>query len=87
MGYIATLMDDSLVLHGTFQPGGCDKVLTHSDSHIVAKRKGYSENPGSRYSGLKSYYPATTTVYEIEGKDKFGRLILSQLISWEAKRK
>ena len=33
------------------------RVVALNDTVAVTVRPGYSENPGSRYSGLKSYYP------------------------------
>jgi len=38
---------------------------------LLVTRKGYSENPGSRYSGLKSYYPAEHFVLKLLGNHEF----------------
>jgi len=40
---------------------------------VVVKWKGYTYNPGSRYSMLKDYVPAETEVYEFSHVDEFGR--------------
>jgi hypothetical protein len=40
---------------------------------IVIKWKGYGENPGSRYSGLYSYYPSRTEVYTLSHVDDYER--------------
>ena len=61
-------------------------VLKITKTHIVVKSAGYSENPGSRYSGLMAYYPPEITVYEIvERKDATGFRV-EALLSWDVGR-
>lgn len=33
--------------------------------YLIIKEHGYTSNPGSRYSGLTSYYPGDITVYRV----------------------
>lgn len=87
MEYRAQVSGNELHLSGYEQTGGYDTIITASDKYIVAKSKGHSYNPGSRNSGLLYYASPETTVYEVKGTDKFGRLILEKLISWENTRK
>jgi hypothetical protein len=62
-------------------------VLAKDEHTIVIAWKGYSENPGSRYSGLYDYYPAITEVFKFDHVDKFGRVRYVSLIEWETKPK
>jgi hypothetical protein len=55
------------------------------ESVIVVAWKEYGENPGSRYSGLYSYYPATTEVFVFEREDKFGRKRYRSLTEWNTR--
>lgn len=50
---------------GVFVPRGSTVHSNHGMT-LVLKRAGYGENPGSRYSGLYSYYPAEFEVYEVQ---------------------
>lgn len=52
---------------------------------LVVAWNGYGENPGSRYSGLYSYYPAETTVYTFHNVDKFNRRHFAYLIGWKTR--
>ena len=74
---------------GLFQPK-LDTVLAHNDEYLVLKSHGYSENPGSRYSGLMSYYPPETTVYRVvRTKDADSSTLLRCVpaINWSNARK
>jgi hypothetical protein len=53
---------------------------------IVIAWKGYGENPGSRYSGLYSYYPATTEVFVLDHVDEHGRKRYRSLIEWQTRK-
>lgn len=44
-------------------PAGNVKLLAVNRNAITVKVGGWSENPGSRYSGLKAYYPAEVVTY------------------------
>ena len=77
-GYEADLL-------GIYQPKPA-AVISWSLNHIAIKQAGYSENPGSRYSGLMSYYPPEITVYEIIERDGL-RLKVKGLTGWETRRK
>ncbi len=62
------------------------EVLQCTKNHLVLKSHGYSENPGSRYSGLMSYYPPEVFVYEIIERLSETRFKCQDLVSWEAGR-
>jgi len=66
---------------------GMGKVVTISEdlATVVIAWKGYSENPGSRYSGLYSYYPATTEVFVYVGTDESGSNRYLSLIEWKTR--
>ncbi len=72
-------------LHGIFQSQLAD-VLQCTNSHIVLKSHGYSENPGSRNSGLMSYYPPEVDVYEIIERFSETRFRCKSLVGWKAGR-
>ena len=72
-------------LHGIFQSQLAD-VLQCTNSHIVLKSHGYSENPGSRNSGLMSYYPPEVDVYEIIEREAGRRFKCRGIVSWNAGR-
>lgn len=57
-------------------------VVSVSPTHIVLHRQGYSENPGSRYSMLMSYYAPETTVYEIVGRYSKYTFYCDEVTSW-----
>ena len=61
-------------------------VVLVNDSILVVKFKGYSENPGSRFSGLKTYYPAETVVYAIIDRDG-SRVNTRVLGAWDTRKK
>ncbi len=52
-------------------------------SVAVVSWKGYGENPGSRYSGLYSYYSAHTSVFVFERFNSWGAPIYNELIEWQ----
>lgn len=64
----------------------CEK---HPDDGLINKVvvawKGYGENPGSRYSGLYSYYPATTEVFLRVEIDKFDRISFVSFMEWQTR--
>ncbi len=61
-------------------------VVMLNDSILVVKYKGYSFNPGSRYSGLKTYVSPETVVYGITKRD--GRTIYALTLgAWDNTRK
>lgn len=45
-------------------PGNRAKVLGLTSTHVTLAFRGFSANPGSRYSGITEYYPAETVVME-----------------------
>jgi len=51
-------------MHNSTKDVVVEKVNEATRTAII-KSGGYSENPGSRYSGLKSYYPVERDVFEI----------------------
>jgi len=75
------------------------RIGVHGEGRLIAWRtdeagevislsvtwKGYGENPGSRYSGLFSYYPAETNVYQYLRTDQFGRRVYTCILSWQTK--
>ena len=65
-----------------------DKVLLMTETHIVIKSKGYAENPGSRNSGLKSYYPGEVMILEIVRRLSRERRIfeVKEILSWSTAR-
>lgn len=58
---------------------------TNEPVNLVVAWNGYAENPGSRYSGLRAYYPAETTVYVYDHTDKYGRRHFKHLVGWQTK--
>ena len=60
------------------------RVVQMSQTHIVLHQAGHSENPGSRYSGLNSYYPPNVTVYEIKERLSEREFRAVATISWDA---
>lgn len=74
------LGDDQAKMSGV--EGGFGTILSEDDQCIVIRFKGYSYNPGSRYSGLKSYQPAETYVL-LKGEDDW----YYYLSSWENRKK
>lgn len=61
-------------------PAGNVKLLAVNKVAITVKIGGWSENPGSRYSGLKSYYPAEVITFlldEVKGTEGWGYEIIS----------
>ena len=60
-------------------------ILAEDEKTIVVRWKGYGENPGSRYSGLYSYYPSETEVFAYDHTDKFERKRYTSLISYPTK--
>lgn len=67
--------------------GRSETVISLTPTHIVTKRLGYSENPGSRYSGLMSYYPPEITVWEITDWLNPREIRVECVTSWDAGRK
>ena len=65
---------------------GMLNVVSVSQTHIVLHRQGYSENPGSRYSMLMSYYTPETTVYEIEERISKHTFHCEAVTSWSTGR-
>jgi hypothetical protein len=49
---------------------------------VVVAWKGFGWNPGSRYSGFYSYYPAETEVLVYDHTDEHNRRRYRSLISW-----
>jgi hypothetical protein len=74
-------------LHG--EGHGAATVLAHNplSKTVVIHFRGYSANPGSRYSGLRSYYPAHAIVYRYGPHDHFEALKLEPLVEWETGKK
>ena len=67
---------DEIKINGVAGDGvviAVDKSLSFYPDTIVIKWKGYGENPGSRYSGLYSYYPSRTEVFTLSHIDKYER--------------
>ena len=62
------------------------EVLSVSPKHIVLKRAGFSENPGSRNSGLMSYYPPEVTVYEIIERTGVNNFVCESITSYTVGR-
>lgn len=50
--------------HGVHTPAG-SRILWRAPDILIFRRAGYSDNPGSRYSGLRDYYPAEDIAYLI----------------------
>ena len=63
------------------------EIVTWTNEYIVTKRKGYSENPGARNSGLMSYYPPETTVWKIDEITEKHNLKVSALTYWDNPKK
>jgi len=66
---------------------GIGTVIAEDTETLVVRWKGYGENPGSRYSGLYSYYPSTTEVFVYEYDDDYGRKKYRSLIEWDTRPK
>ena len=61
------------------------RLIAMDEKTVVVAFKGYSENPGSRYSGLRDYYPAMTEVFHYSHTDDFGRRRYVSLIEWQTR--
>ena len=60
--FLAVRKDGQVYAHGIQGKRELVAINAHS---IVVRRKGYAENPGTRNSGLRSYYPAEIEVYRV----------------------
>ena len=77
------------------QPGAEVKLdgIQHGRARVVARNAGYlvvafggwGENPGSRYSGLHTYYQAETVAYQVTGTEREGALTVLALITWKTR--
>jgi hypothetical protein len=65
---------------------GEGRLVAISDRYMVVAWKGYGENPGSRHSGLYSYYPARTAVYKFMKLDHFGRPVWREILDWKTRK-
>lgn len=64
-----------------------DGELIHiNDNIIVVKFKGYTMNPGSRNSGLRTYVSTETVVYAISKRDG-NRVTAFAIGAWDARKK
>jgi hypothetical protein len=89
MRWIEPKDDGTVYTHGV-KIGG--KVTLHDGTYevgrqVVLKASGYSENPGSRFSGLKAYYPATFHVLKVVGRHESGMWEVQELASFPVTRK
>ena len=57
-------------------------AMSKDRNTVVVAWKGWGENPGSRYSGLYSYYPAETEVLVYDHTDEHGRRRYHPLVCW-----
>lgn len=66
---------------------GRARLVARNASTVVVAFAGWGENPGSRYSGLKTYYPAETKVYQIiqENATQYGHVRVLELISYQTR--
>ena len=60
-------------------------IVERNVSYIVLKSKGRTENPGSRYSGLKHYYPGEIMVFHIISREG-DTFLVEKVISWTTAR-
>jgi hypothetical protein len=65
-------------IHGVAH--GPARLVAKNDGFIVVHFKGFSYNPGSRYSGFKSYSPAEFCVYQCGESGWF-----TDAIDWKAR--
>lgn len=62
-------------------------ILSRNGNIVVVKTSGHTGNPGSRNSGLRTYYPGTVTVYAVGEATPSGNVWLYPLGGYDTVRK
>lgn len=68
-------------VHGVRAPGAT--LAGWNRDFLAINTRGFSENPGSRYSGLRSYYPAQVRVFRIIERPLPGVFKCEEAISFD----
>ena len=71
---------------GVVQAGGFSEVLQINQDYIAIKCRSHAFNPGSRYSGLKTYVPPSIEVYRIVDWLSENEIRVKEAISWDTGR-
>ena len=78
--------DGTATIRGWYFGPKLIEVIAQNQFYVVLKTLGHTDNPGSRYSGIRNYYPGEIKVFLIVSRNE-NVLEVEKAISWPTTRK